>query len=181
MDWKASTTTTNHLRWGRRSLFARTRLPVFANCEAICSRFTPKMNSYRLPVSGKVVCCSCPVLHEMARDRSPVFVQMVFLTSCANLKSSRMAGHRGVWGRRFGVFLDYGWSSFRGQGSGVRDQRTEIRKTLVGVRGLPDPKIWSRATQLCGSVKGGALAELRHPARRKGWETTNPSRRNQGE
>jgi len=30
-----------------------------------------------------------------------------------------MAGLRGVWGRRFGVFLDYGWSSFL-PGSGIR-------------------------------------------------------------
>jgi hypothetical protein len=42
----------------------RLRSLVCANCEAIVSRFTPKMSSYRSPVSGKVVVCSCPVLHE---------------------------------------------------------------------------------------------------------------------
>ena len=72
-------------------------------------------------------------------------------------------------------------TEIRGQGSEIRVQRSEIRNTLVGVSELPDSKIRFRATQLCGPVKGGALAELRHPARRKGWETTNPSRRNQGE
>ena len=42
----------------------RLRSLVCANCEAIVSRFTPKMSSYRSPVSGKVVLCSCLVLHE---------------------------------------------------------------------------------------------------------------------
>ena len=34
---------------------------LFRNCEAISSRFSPEMSSYRLPVSEKVVFYSCPV------------------------------------------------------------------------------------------------------------------------
>jgi hypothetical protein len=46
------------------TLVAPLRSPDCANCEAIGSRFTPEMSSYRLPVSGKAVICGCPVLHE---------------------------------------------------------------------------------------------------------------------
>src|ERR1035438_5232461 len=46
------------------TIVVRLRSPNCANCEAIGSRFAPEMSSSRLPVSTKVVFCSCLVLHE---------------------------------------------------------------------------------------------------------------------
>jgi hypothetical protein len=72
-----------------RSLF-------FQECEAKCSRFTPKMNSYMSPVSEKVVICSCPVLPALVHCSCPLLPGTAARTSSTNLESSRMAGLRGV-------------------------------------------------------------------------------------
>ena len=52
----------------------RLRSLVCVNCEAIGSRFTPGMSSYRSPVSGKAVVRNCPVLHESVVYSSPLSV-----------------------------------------------------------------------------------------------------------
>jgi hypothetical protein len=72
------------------------------------------MSSYRSPVSGKVVVCSYPVLHES-----------VFY-SCS-LSGESVADHslKKVENRRSEV-RDQG-SEIRGQGSGVREQGTGVR------------------------------------------------------
>src|ERR1035438_2037753 len=93
------------------------RIPFFQKCEAKCSRFTPKMNSYRSPVSEKVVICSCPVL--------PALV----ICSCPLLREWLQIRHQIIWdrpgwrdsgvfgGEDLAFYSDYGWSSFSDQGS----------------------------------------------------------------
>ena len=63
-------------------------------------------------------------------------------------------------------YLQGSENKYRGDLSGVRDQGSGIRKTLVGVRGFSSPKIRRWGTQLCGSDLGHppTTVPLRHTA-----------------
>jgi hypothetical protein len=74
-------------------------------------------------------------------------------------------------------YLQGSENKYRGDLSGVRDQGSGIRKTLVGVRGFSSPKIRRWGTQLCGSDLGHPPTQAISMWSCNGWRFAMAARR----